>query len=59
MENRTSRATRSGPSAAALIRTVENGLILAKAPGFYIQLFVGLTIVVAATINKLMEGRTS
>ncbi|MDX6256733.1 MAG: simple sugar transport system permease protein [Frankiales bacterium] len=44
---------------AALIRTVENGLILAKAPGFYIQLFVGLTIVVAATINKLMEGRTS
>ncbi len=44
---------------AALIRTVENGLILAKAPGFYIQLFVGVTIVVAASINKLMEGKTS
>jgi simple sugar transport system permease protein len=44
---------------AALIETVQNGLILAKAPGFYIQLFVGLTIVVAATINKLMEGRTT
>ncbi len=43
---------------AALIRTVENGLILAKAPGFYIQLFVGVTIVVAAVLNKFVEGRS-
>jgi len=44
---------------AALIRIIENGLILAKAPGFYIQLFVGLIIVVAAIFNKLMEGKAS
>lgn len=44
---------------AALIRLIENGLILAKAPGFYIQLFVGLIIVVAAVFNKLMEGKAS
>jgi simple sugar transport system permease protein len=44
---------------AALIRIIENGLILGKAPGFYIQLFVGLIIVVAAIFNKLMEGKAS
>jgi simple sugar transport system permease protein len=42
---------------AALIRTIENGLILAKAPGFYVQLFVGVSIVVAAVFNRLMEGK--
>jgi simple sugar transport system permease protein len=42
---------------AALIRTIENGLILGKAPGFYVQLFVGVSIVVAAVFNKLMEGK--
>lgn len=44
---------------AALIRIIENGLILGRAPGFYIQLFVGLIIVVAAIFNKLMEGKAS
>jgi simple sugar transport system permease protein len=44
---------------AALIQTVQNGLILGKAPGFYIQLFVGVTIVVAAVFNKLMEGKST
>jgi simple sugar transport system permease protein len=44
---------------AALIRTVENGLILGKAPGFYTQLFVGVTIVIAAVFNKLMEGKAT
>lgn len=44
---------------ATLIRLIENGLILAKAPGFYIQLFVGLIIVIAAVFNKLMEGKAS
>jgi simple sugar transport system permease protein len=42
---------------AALIGTVENGFILGRLPGFYLQLFLGLTIVIAATINKVMEGR--
>ena len=42
---------------AALIRTIENVLILGKAPGFYVQLFVGVCIVVAAVFNKLMEGK--
>lgn len=43
---------------AALIRTIENVLILGKAPGFYVQLFVGVAIVVAAVFNKLMEGKS-
>jgi len=42
---------------AALIRTIENVLILGKAPGFYVQLFVGVAIVVAAVFNRLMEGK--
>jgi simple sugar transport system permease protein len=42
---------------AALIGTVENGFILGRLPGFYLQLFLGLTIVIAATINRAMEGR--
>jgi simple sugar transport system permease protein len=42
---------------AALIGTVENGFILGRLPGFYLQLFLGVTIVLAATINKAMEGR--
>jgi len=44
---------------AALIQLVQNGLILGRAPGFYIQLFVGLIIVIAAIFNKLMEGKAS
>lgn len=42
---------------AALIGTVENGFILGRLPGFYLQLFLGVTIVIAATINRAMEGR--
>ncbi len=44
---------------AALIMTIQNGLILAKAPGFYVQLFLGLAIVTAAVFNKFMEGKAS
>lgn len=44
---------------AALIELIRNGLLLAKAPGFYITLFVGVTIVIAAIFNKLMEGKAS
>lgn len=42
---------------AALIELIKNGLILGKAPGFYITLFVGVTIVIASVFNKLMEGK--
>ncbi|MHC6595121.1 ABC transporter permease [Arthrobacter sp. C152] len=42
---------------AALIQTIQNVLILGNAPGFYVQLFVGVCIVVAAVFNKLMEGK--
>ena len=44
---------------ASLIELIRNGLLLAKAPGFYITLFVGVTIVIAAIFNKLMEGKAS
>ena len=44
---------------AALIETIRNGLILGKAPGFYVQLFLGLAIVVAAVFNKFMEGKAT
>ena len=44
---------------AALIQTIQNGLILGKAPGFYVQLFLGLAIVVAAVFNRFMEGKAS
>ncbi|KQV75466.1 hypothetical protein ASC61_10870 [Aeromicrobium sp. Root344] len=44
---------------AALILTIENGLVLGNAPGFYVQLFLGLAIVVAAVFNKFMEGKAT
>lgn len=44
---------------AALIEVIKNALILGKAPGFYLQLFVGVTIVVAAIFNRAMEGKAS
>ena len=44
---------------AALIELIKNGLLLGHAPGFYITLFVGVTIVIAAVFNKLMEGKAA
>lgn len=44
---------------AALLRTIENGLLLAHAPGFYVQAFFGVSIVVAAIFNKFMEGKAT
>jgi len=44
---------------AALILTIENGLVLGNAPGFYVQLFLGLAIVIAAVFNKFMEGKAT
>ena len=44
---------------AALILTIENGLVLGNAPGFYVQLFLGVAIVIAAVFNKFMEGKAT
>jgi simple sugar transport system permease protein len=44
---------------AALILTIENGLILGQAPGFYVQLFLGVSIVIAAVFNRFMEGKAT
>jgi simple sugar transport system permease protein len=41
----------------AFIRTVENGILLHKASAFWVQMFVGLTIVVATVLNRLVEGK--
>lgn len=41
---------------AALLRSIENGLILGNAPGFYVEAFFGVSIVVAAIFNKFMEA---
>jgi simple sugar transport system permease protein len=42
---------------AALIELIKNGLILGKAPYFYITVFVGLTIVISSIFNRLVEGK--
>jgi simple sugar transport system permease protein len=44
---------------AALILTIQNGLVLGNAPGFYVQLFLGVCIVIAAVFNKFMEGKAT
>jgi simple sugar transport system permease protein len=44
---------------AALIKCLNDGLILINADGYYIQLFVGLMIVLAAVINRRVEGSAS
>src|SRR6266540_3974905 len=44
---------------SALILTIENGLVLGNAPGFYVQLFLGVAIVIAAVFNKFMEGKAT
>ncbi|MGW0820754.1 ABC transporter permease [Streptomyces sp. NPDC002845] len=42
---------------AALILTVQDILLLGGAPGFYLDLFVGLIIVAAAVFNRVIEGK--
>ncbi len=44
---------------AALIELIKDGLILGFDAGIYLQLFVGVTIVLAAVFNKYMEGKAS
>ncbi|MGI5282111.1 hypothetical protein ACQEVF_02160 [Nonomuraea polychroma] len=40
---------------AALI--LQDILLLSGAPGFYLNLFIGVIIVVAAVFNRLIEGK--
>lgn len=42
---------------ASLIYTIQDILLLLRAPGFYLDLFVGLLIVIAAGLNQLARGR--
>ncbi|MGW0707568.1 ABC transporter permease [Streptomyces sp. NPDC002643] len=42
---------------AGLILTVQDILLLGGAPGFYLDLFVGLIIVAAAFFNRMIEGK--
>lgn len=44
---------------SALIYTIQDVLLLLRAPGFYLQLFVGLLIIAAAGLNQLARGRTA
>lgn len=40
---------------AALLYTIQDILLLLRAPGFYLKLFVGLVIVIAAILNEAMK----
>lgn len=44
---------------SALIYTIQDVLLLLRAPGFYLQLFVGLLIIAAAGLNQLARGRSA
>lgn len=44
---------------AALIYTIQDVLLLLRAPGFYLDIFVGALIVAAAIANQLVGGRQS
>jgi simple sugar transport system permease protein len=42
---------------AALIHTIQDILLLGRAPGFYLDIFVGTLIVAAAIFNQMLRGR--
>jgi simple sugar transport system permease protein len=42
---------------AALIYTIQDVLLLMRAPGFYLDIFVGALIVIAVALNQAMQGR--
>jgi len=44
---------------AAMIRCIDNGLVLGHAPGYYRESFLGVAIVAAAIFNKFMEGKAT
>ena len=42
---------------ATLIYTIQDVLLLLRAPGFYLDIFVGALIVIAVILNQAVEGR--
>jgi simple sugar transport system permease protein len=40
---------------AALLYTIQDFLLLLRAPGFYLRMFVGIVIVVAAILNQILR----
>ena len=42
---------------AALIYTIQDVLLLLRAPGFYLDIFVGALIVGAVVLNQTVQGR--
>ncbi|MBO0801565.1 MAG: ABC transporter permease [Nocardiopsaceae bacterium] len=44
---------------SALIYLIQDVLLLLRAPGFYLQLFVGLLIIAAAGLNQFARGRAA
>ena len=40
-----------------LIRSIDNGLVLAGAPGYWFRVFVGIVLVVALALNKTIEAK--
>jgi simple sugar transport system permease protein len=44
---------------AALIHTIQDVLLLARAPGFYLDIFVGGLIVGAAIFNQMIRSQQS
>ena len=42
---------------AALIHTIQDILLLARAPGFYLDIFVGVLIIAAAIFNQILRGQ--
>lgn len=43
---------------ASLLYTIQDILLLLRAPGFYLDAFIGFIIVVAATLNRLVQKET-
>ena len=39
----------------ALLFTIQNVLLLLRAPGFYLDMFIGILIVVAVIFNRLTK----
>ena len=44
---------------AALIYTIQDVLLLLRAPGFYLDIFVGALIVLAVILNQAVQGKTA
>ena len=42
---------------ALLIHTITNVLLLLRAPGFYLEMFIAVLIVGASILNQLIDGR--